>query len=726
MKLLASGSAVILIALFATLRPSVYRAQVTREVLLDRVAPFGVNLGTWTSWGAEQLSSNVIKNPGFEGLIDRAIVVNSSFSAGTFEDDHDWLARPDAFWEGARYSIRSGASAGREGLVVHSRARGMRGLPSFTASDSALSLDAGNVVSLTRVTDTELPTQWWFSQDSGARFVPELHDKRPGSPGSRALRVSATAGANAEVASYLDAIGDRAGKLLPFEGKWNLSFWTRLGRGAASLHVTLGRDRSAPFVTRDISLTSNWQQVHLSFAAQDNSSSGIAGLRFRTASQTYGEVLLDDVDLRRASEASFPFRTEVVSALEQIRPGYLRNWEGQLGETLENYVAEPLARRATRYRPGESSQADFGYSLPDFLALSLAVHASPWIVLPPTFTDAECAGLGSYLAADPRFRAFHEIVTEFGNENWNPLFRPGGIPDPVAHGEAADRCLSALRDHAAGLPIRTAINSQHANPSAAAGFASSSGSADMLVLAPYLMHSLNSGVSRERAEAALFAGDSGNMAAIALSAAPLHKEIGVYEVNLHTNEGSATSAERDPITAGPTSGSALAKVMLENLALGARRQCVYTLAGFDSHLARGDGFVRLWGIVRDLGPTRRFRPTGLALKLLNRAVQGDLHKVNWSGPSDINVYAFQGHQSWSAALVSANDAPQSVHVRFPLNGSAALPDRMLTIVADSPDATNEDAEHVRIQETAINAAHGEITVALPAHSFAVLVASEVE
>ena len=94
--------------------------EVTDHVLVQQVTRFGVNLGGWTSWGAEQLSSNVIKNPGFEGVIDRAIAISGHSGDGSFDDAPNWLARPDGFWDGARYDIRTGSSAGKGGAIARS------------------------------------------------------------------------------------------------------------------------------------------------------------------------------------------------------------------------------------------------------------------------------------------------------------------------------------------------------------------------------------------------------------------------------------------------------------------------------------------------------------------------------------------------------------------------------------------------------------------------------
>jgi hypothetical protein len=366
-------------------------ATVTARVLVPHVGPFGVNLGGWSFWGADQLLSNILKNPGFEGLLDGAIAMPTHSGANSFDDAPTWLARPDGFWEGARFSIRSGSNAGREGAIVHSS-----NLPSFTARSGDALPNPGDAVALLKDTETALPTQWWLSRDPGNTFAPDANP-RPGSPGLRSLRVIAAGTVPATVASYFDSIGERSGKLLPLAGAWNLSFWVRLDKGAAALHVVFGRQGSSPLLSRDIPISNSWTNVQLTFSGTDDGPTGTANLLFQITGGPAGEVLLDDVDLRRTDDTAQPFRHEVVAMLKRLHPAYLRDWQGQLADTLANRIALQFARKSYRYRPGDDSQTDFGYSLRDFLDLCLDIKASPWIVVPTVFDDADCSGLGDYL-----------------------------------------------------------------------------------------------------------------------------------------------------------------------------------------------------------------------------------------------------------------------------------------------------------------------------------------
>jgi hypothetical protein len=170
-------------------------------------------------------------------------------------------------------------------------------------------------------------------------------------------------------------------------------------------------------------------------------------------------------------------------------------------------------------------------------------------------------------------------------------------------------------------------------------------------------------------------------------------------------------------------GSALVKTLLDAVRLGAVRQCVYVLAGYDAWLSNRSGFVKLWGIVRDLTPTGRFRPTGLALMMLNRVMTGDLHhaqQVKSLEVPDITLAAFRSSGGWAAAIISTAAMPQDVTIAFPALPPAALPRQLLRLAANDPDASNERSEEVRIIHEEVASDDRTMHVRLPPWGFVVL------
>ena len=693
------------------------RVDVAAEVLVGDVRRIGVNLGTWHAWGAEQLGQNVLQNPGFEGLIDRAIVIVRTASATGFTDDTPGLGRPDGFWRGARFDVRAGSSAGQQGAIADSVRAGPDGYPHFRTAEPAPPLAAGDVLALTRIDDSQPPARW----HGGAGVEPVRSDVPPGSPGVRAVALAATAGSGTELVHYVDAIGQRAGKLLPIDGAWRLAFWTRADGAGSALQVRLLRSGTTPFVDRHVTPLPTWQRVVIDFIGRDDGPATPLELRFTAAGA--GRVLLDDAQLSPRDGTAGEFRRPVLDALRALRPGFLRDWQGTQGSTLENRLAADVARRVTR----SSAQPDatvFEYSLPAFLDLCRDVGASPWIAVPTTFSDAEWRELGRTLAARAAADGFGDVVLEFGNENWNPLSRAAGIPDPVRHGAAAARAFGLLRETAPSLPLRTAVNGQFANPTRALQFLASVPQADLLAVAPYFLYALPAGLRAEQRLAAL-AADDGERFRVLTDGTRGGAALAVAEVNLHTTGGNAGPEDRDPTVAGAAAGTALARRLLHAQAAGARHMAAYTLAGYDAWTDDHTQFVKLWGLTRDLAGRPRLRPTGLAVALLNRAIAGDRHRVRVeSAATDLTVAAYRATDGWSAALVSTRDTPMRVEITFPDGGATAAPVHALTLAAPGPWATNETQGDVRIAPAAVAHDGRRVSAVLPAWGMVVLLPQE--
>ncbi|MCC5871559.1 MAG: hypothetical protein JJU22_04105 [Gammaproteobacteria bacterium] len=639
----------------------------------------GLNLGQWTSWGAEQLSRNILKNPGFEGSIDRALVRATDVHRHGFSDDESWLARADGFWAGASFEVLTGTAVGQSGRILDSVASHVRGRPAYQVAGSVSGLAEGDIVALTRIRDDLPPARWWLPKagEGTVRTNPTL--LAPGSPGLRSLGLHPASGSRVRVVSHLDAIGERAGKLLPVRGPWRLGLWVHgPEQGGAHLQIRFHRHGSLPFLDLQHPVEPGWHYLEHPFEAAD---SGPVGPLEFILEVRGGVVHVDDVWLGPVQPAaSFPespgdlatavFNPQLIRLLEQLRPGYLRDWQGQLGDTLDNRLAPPFARRSTRYRPGDS---DFSYGLAEFFDLSRHVGAQPWLILPTTFSAEEARQLGAWIAARIADHGFEEVIVEFGNENWNAIFRPAGIQDPAHHGAAADRAFAALRDGAENHPaIRTAINAQHVNPHAALRFASASEEADILALAPYFLHRLDAR-DRDRELELLFAGDGGHMARI-LAERPPQQQVAVYEINLHTTRGDLPRIERDAIVTSTEAGVALAQNLLHHLNRGIRRQNVYRVTGYDTFLQDRSDLTELFGIARDLAETSSLRPTGTAVQMLNHVIGGNLHAL--AMPTSAQVFltasAFRHDHGWAAAVVSASPHPQTLRLRFPADG-APLP-----------------------------------------------------
>lgn len=647
-------------------------ARLSLGASLGTLPRFGVNLGGRNVWGAEQLLANVLRNPGLEAAFDGALIVVARIDGASVEDDSRWTARPEGFWAGAAFEVLSGPAAGQRGQVLDNRRADARSPDRLTLAPMPAALRPGDTLAVRGLQDPTPAPLWWTQG-----WLQAVPDPRPGSPGQRAVRLRAVPGQPAALFHHLDAIGERAGKLLPVQGRWRLALWVRGDSADARLQLSFGRHGRPAWLNQGLSPGRRWQRVDLVFDPRDDGPPGPLQL---SISALQGEVLVDDVELgaiadSRAEAPAGGFRPELVQTLGALRPGYLRDWQGQLADSPANRSAEPLARQPIRYRPG-AHELQFAYSLPEFLALAAAVGARPWVILPATATPDEARAFGRALAQGWQRHQFDEIVVEHGNEHWNAVFRPAGLARAATLAEVADRAFAALREGAgAAVPLHRVLGTQYVDGAAAGRLARLSRHSDGVAVAPYFHYRQDSGETPERALDRALHEDLKPLQQALAEAGALGRAVDVYEVNFHTTGGSATPAERDAVLTAPASGTALARRLLQAAALGVQRQAVYTLASYDSFVAaegRGDrrDLAQLFGITRDLAGAGHWRPTGAALVALNAVVGGTAAAADCTGPAcgEITALAFDGGQRW--AIVSAAAAP--VSLRWPCTSDLAI------------------------------------------------------
>ncbi|HLW71259.1 MAG TPA: hypothetical protein VKS22_11630, partial [Candidatus Binataceae bacterium] len=124
-----------------------------------------------------------------------------------------------------------------------------------------------------------------------------------------------------------------------------------------------------------------------------------------------------------------------------------------------------------------------------------------------------------------------------------------------------------------------------------------------------------------------------------------------------------------------------------------------------------------WGIARDLATSSSFRPTGLALQMLNSAVGGAFYPVSASGPGagGLNAAAFLRKGNWAVAITSGNASPITLSIT--LSAAGAPPTQAFELSAATPTTTNELANNVTIARAAITAP---LRVTIPAYGFVIL------
>ena len=190
----------------------------------------------------------------------------------------------------------------------------------------------------------------------------------------------------------------------------------------------------------------------------------------------------------------------------------------------------------------------------------------------------------------------------------------------------------------AGSKYDLVLGGQASFPARNTGIHNASASHDSLAVAPYFGGNIDSFSTNEELFGPLFAepemlSQSGymrqNSTNMAASSRPV--PLSIYEVNLHTTNGSISQAALDSFTPSIGAGVAVADHMLLMLRdLGIRNQCLFSLTQLA--FGRQDGkYVLLWSVVRDMGVTDRKRPQFLALKLANEVAAGNLMQTTHTG-----------------------------------------------------------------------------------------------
>jgi hypothetical protein len=583
----------------------------------------------------------------------------------------------------------------------------------------------------------------------GARLELEHADLPPGVPVHQALKIDAAgAGQSADLNAYFDSMAGRS--FVHLRGRYRLSFRAKALSGSTTganiMHVHVGRlvPRLRRNVDVDVHLTPAWAEYSVEFTANETALPAAAVETGFNVSG--GSVLLSDVALEQVGGDATnhtAFRDEVVETLRELHPGVLRLMESDagLGSTVDNLLSSPAARERSGYRAWFKPSDDIAVGIPEFLELCLETGAEPWIVTPTAMSLEESRKLAEYLAApptteggalraaagrsEPWTQAFRTIHIELGNETWNQDFRGEAIEDPAAYGRRANAVFAAFREAAGPAPgsatgrFDLVVGTHAYDPGRNAALLAAVPRANSMAIAPYLMRSVTEWANDDELYGALLAqpeglSREGFVAEAARSAGG--RQLAVYEVNLHTTEGAAPEAILDRFTPSAAAGLAVAGHMLRMMRdQGARDEMLFSLPQYE--FRRPDGTpVRLWGSVVEMGVGGRKRPQFLAESLANRAIRGDLVKVEITGVNpthdqppgndgvslrnvhEIDAYAFQDGK-WHSLIIFNYGLHHARRISLEAAGLAHDANATLSrLVSSSPGDTNEETVRVRIEQ----------------------------
>jgi len=756
---------------------------ITTTIEQSPVQRFGINLGGPTYYDAGQMMKNLVfANPGFEGQIYRSTIRCGIASANDCEDHNTGSGWPVGFWDGASFEFFYGTAKGRTGTVSSYNAATDKRGGLFTFSEPGPLPATGDYMIVRQTMPGSAAAGWTPAVSGGGSIVAEFTDLPPQTAGKRALRLMSPAGGQAAITTYFDTLEGRS--FLRINGAYELRFNAKgIGGGLpgalrkSSISVTLERlaRPKIAYITEDVGLDDGWKSYTVHYTASESGSEiGPLMLRFSTVGDD--EFLLDNIELTQENtDPGNPtqFRDQVVNALKTLRPGVLRFWGGQLGESLDNLLAPPNGRQRSGYSAWYREPYAVSYGLHEFLELCEAVGADPWFVVPTTFSTAEAANLIQYLAGSPEtpygaMRAarghsakwtetFHKIHLEFGNEAWNAIFKGGAIEYPEPYGSRAQDIFQSMRDQPSfqASSFDLILGGQAQWPGRNATIQNNCNNNDSFAVATYMMGTVNSYSNIENLFGSTFAepeafvqGDGiaenvkgGGMVyederAIRSSAHPV--PLTVYETNLSTVQGTIPQNILNHYVTSLGAGLAVADNMLLDLRqFGIVTQNVYTLPQYE--YKRSDGKrALLWGVVVDMGNSNRKRPQYLALQLLNQAIENGASMLRtkhsgadptWNQPLENTVQVNGAHYLQSFAFADGNRRSvivfnlareSSLDVTF--SGANAPSGRveMQQLTSANITDTNEDAQIVDIHERSLETFDPTNPMPLPPYSMTVL------
>jgi hypothetical protein len=712
--------------------------RVTNDVILPAVTRLGINLGEQTYYDSGQMMRNLLyRNPGFEGMEYRSILRCVQSGPPACTDTRHSFSWPAGFWDGARFEVLDGAAVGRTGSV---KASGPGGAGyALTLDGAGTAIGAGDWLAVSKQFPGDPASGWWPKLNGGAHIEAERKDLSTRTEGHQALRIDAGGvGQSVELKSYFDTT--EGFTFVRLRGHYQLSFRARSLAGSRVIHVNIRRvaGGSRNYLDQDFQLTPEWVDYTAEFAA--NEEAGPTGPVETGFSVAGGSLLLDDVDLEQAlGDASnhTAFRDEVLRTLRELRPGVLRlmSSHAQLGSTIDNLLAPQLARQRPGFSTWLTTMEDIPIGIPEFLELCHEVGAEPWIVAPTAMSADEARVLAEYLSGSPTTvggalrasagrrepwtRVFKTIHIELGNETWNGIFQGETIDDPAAYGRRANKIFRVLRA-AAGADagkFDLVVGGQAANPGRSGDILRSAAAANTLAIAPYLMDSVTHWGNDDELYGPLMAEPEAMSRDGVVSAAHAEaagRQLAVYEVNLHSTEGTAPQDVLDRLTPSAAAGIAVTGHMLRMMRdHGVRDAMLFSLPQF--RFKRADGtLVRLWGSVVEMGG--RVRPQLLAESLANKAIRGNLVKVEVSGDDpthdqplgndgvklsgvhELDAYAFQEGKS-HGLIVFNYGLHRTRRISLDAPGLQANPDAKLwRLVSSGPGATNEENVEVTVKQ----------------------------
>ena len=733
----------------------------------------GINIGSYSQYGAAQYLKNVVPNPGFEAGEFAMMFLTSRNSKSARVQPNEWVAPWDAheqgFWDGAQYEFLSGPAKGEAGLIRQFKVEG--GSYTFYLDGNSAAPEHRDAIVVRK------PNIEGYFTDLSTKFQEVApNESRPGSPGKQSLRLFPSDFQPSyffTMDSFSRDADATAGKMRVMQGTWEISVWVKSEAPGQSIEIKLQRVREQVFFEEVVPLTTGWQKIerYIQIApGSDAYEPGVVNpinLELRIAS---GEepILIDDIRLASRDQTNpTAFSDKFVNALRELNPGVIRNWGLQLGSSLDNQLASPWARKTTGFDPYQATPKNFHYSLHEFLELAQHINAEPWYVIPPTWSQAELRNLIEYLSGPASTRygqiraelgqptpwtaIFPVIHLEYGNEMWGgntdgDPFRGATLWDGYQIGEVGNSRLAVLRgaNYFESSKFNLVLGGQAGFAGRQAEIESRSTNHDTIAVAPYWGNPTKNYGNENDLYYSMYAfsvesvAKGGRMYDSNRYVSKNSHKLAVYEINSHLTAGSIPVKQRNEFVTSLPSGIALPLHMLiYQKELGVKEQTAFTALQYSFQMpSKGRERVSLWGLMRDLEGTGLKRPGWLGLEIVNKAIQGNMLVTSQFGENPsiqqqamngmlndvelplIHSFAFRSGNKYSLVLFNIN-LFHSKKVKLDIPTNSASDATMDLLTGSSYRANNEQAEQVAITTQSTNISDG-MVMELPANSITVL------
>jgi hypothetical protein len=729
-----------------------HHASVESTATITNVQRARINLGQETNYGPSWYRSNVLENPGFEPVESgRVIDVTTPTSHSFCETSNSYLFPPN-FYKGATFEVVYSANASEVGATGAITGYDPTGA-GCSNSNPAWSYNAGltlqsDDIAVTHTTG-KLQTiaqgcasspmcgpaaMWWFGNDS--QWTTST-DQEPYGSGVQSLQLNLD-GNSHSFNYYFDQMLSYGHAYDLISGPWTFSIYSKaVGAAAPSCTASLGRG-GVTYFSQSWTPGTNWGQTTVAFTGSDTIASATTQADLSvTCSGSSGEIRFDDAYLGPAAGDGV-WRPAAIAALQKLNPGYMRDNQGERGDSYANLFSNWTARELTFYRGDRN--ANYVYSIPEFFSLNSLVGSQPWIVIPVDLLDSEYTALGSKLASLQATYNFPEVLVEFGNGDaigacGGVCFNQNGSLSQAAYAAVANRAFSLIQTAAGpGAHLQYVGSAQWGCPPSAADaqyMAILLPTAQYIGVAPFWDLCQDRGYSVTTNEANLWNDPQGDTSeSIMASAVSALQSYGAalafYGMGPNTLGGSDSAAGRTPIVAGAGAAGAEAQTILHGLSAGVpvMNSLQFTqleMGGQNNY--NGCANPPAWTLVPIRGvvnfiDTPVLRPRGLALQLLNNyALGGAFHAVD-NAPNGVTIGAFLQNNGWHLALTNSNPKPAAVAIKFP-NSSHPLPTQLVQITSSAVTNTNEGGGSPRVTIGQVGSVSAnsptQITIQMPAY-----------